>query len=102
MVLTEDENFTICFEALRDPTLSKDNVARIVCDRAFKAIIVAMSKQSGGMIDTQEIYDDVVGCFNYYNDFVIEKNISAPLINDDYFIWLAEAMNMALEVMSNE
>ena len=35
--------------------------------------------------DTQEIYDIIIECFDFYNDFIKEKNINLKPIEDGFY-----------------
>lgn len=100
MVLTEDDMFNISFDVVRDQN-SKEHPAHSVCNKAFQAILKTVNRDEEIIIDTVEIYEDIIDCFDYYNDFVTEKKIPVPLIDESYYLILADAINMGVEMIKN-
>lgn len=96
MVLTEDDIFNIVFYTIQQKPGEKTatTLMRNVCQG-----IVDKNK---GMIDTQEILDDVINCFNYYNDFVEEKKMNLPIIGETYYSMAEITLNAAIGEILND
>lgn len=99
MLLSDDDRLEITLGTILEHNEDLNDVPMIIIDRVCKQIIKSVNKQ----IDTQEIYDEIIECFNYYNDFVIEKNIVELPIVDEGFYELCEVfLNDAIkEVFKN-
>lgn len=99
MLLSDDERLEITLGTILEHNEGLNDVPMIIIDRACKQIIKSVNKQ----IDTQEIYDEIIECFDYYNDFVTEKDIADLPIVDEGFYKLCEVfLNDAIkEVFKN-
>ena len=97
-MLNDNDYFKMVLEVLKDNSTSSE-VSKNLCFKVFTRI----SEKIGGerIIDTQEICDDVLACFNYYNDFVGSKNIDVALIEEKDYDIVVEGINFAVEVMKN-
>lgn len=96
MVLNQNDMRHIVFSTINDKpgektatTLMRYSCAKIV-------------EKANGPIDTQEICDDVLECMDYYNDFVKEKNIKAPIIGDHYYNMVVIVLNALIGEILNE
>lgn len=82
MLLSDEERFSIVLNTIREHQNGINDIPMIIVDKVCKQVIQSVNKQ----IDTQEIYDEVVECFNFYNDLVKEKNLSdLPIIEDEFY-----------------
>ena len=81
MLLSDEEHFTIILSAIRDYTPGETDIAILIVEK--------VSNQLSGLVhqqfSTQDIYDEVVECFDFYNDFIKEKKIDLKLIDDDIY-----------------
>ena len=96
MVLTEDDMFNIVFYTIqKNPgELTAMTLMRNVCQ-------VITDKAKGG-IDTQEICDDVLNCFDYYNDFIKEKKMNLPVIGETYYNMVVVVLNALIGEILND
>ena len=64
MVLNENDMYNIIFKTIQQKPgeLTAMTLMRNACQ--------AITDKVEGNIDTQEICDDVLNCFDYYNDFI--------------------------------
>lgn len=93
MLLTDEERFTIILSAIRDYHPGENDIPILIVEKVSKQIINSVDKQ----FSTQDIYDEVEECFNFYNDFVKEKNMGLKLIDDGFFELVKEYLNMIVK-----
>lgn len=83
MVLNENDFYNIIFQTIQQKP--GDEIAMILMKNTCDEI----SKKNKGFSDEDEIYEevynDVLSCFNYYNAFVEEKKMPLPIISDWYY-----------------
>lgn len=96
MVLTENDMFNIVFTTIQQKP--GEETALILMRNTCQAIT---DKVQGG-IDTQEICDDVLNCFDYYNDFVNEKNMNLPIIGETYYNMVVIVLNALIGEIIND
>ena len=99
MLLSDEERFSIVLNTIREHQNGINDIPMIIVDKVCKQVIQSVNKQ----IDTQEIYDEVVECFNFYNDLVKEKKISdLPIIENEFYDLVEVFLNDAIkEVFKN-
>lgn len=93
MLLTDEEHFTIILSAIRDYHPGENDIPILIVEKVSKQIINSVDKQ----FSTQDIYDEVEECFNFYNDFVKEKKMGLKLIDDGFFELVKEYLNMIVK-----
>lgn len=93
MLLSDEEHFTIILSAIRDYHPGENDIAILIVEKVSKQIINSVSKQ----ISTQDIYDEVEECFNFYNEFIEEKNVDLKTIDDGFFELVKEYLNIIVE-----
>jgi len=96
MVLDENDMYNIIFHTIQQKPGEK--TAMVLMRNVFNMIV----KKNQGIIDTQEICDDVLNCFDYYNDFVNEKNLIVPIIGETYYNMVVVVINALVGEMLNE
>lgn len=93
MLLTDEEHFTIILSAIRDYQPGENDIAILIVEKVSKQIINSVDKE----FSTQDIYDEVEECFNFYNDFVKEKKIDLKTIDDGFFELVKEYLNIIVK-----
>lgn len=93
MLLTDEEHFTIILSAIRDYQPGENDIAILIVEKVSKQIINSVDKE----FSTQDIYDEVEECFNFYNDFVQEKNMNLKTIDDGFFELVKEYLNIIVK-----
>ena len=96
MVLKENDIYNIVFDTIQQKP--GEHTATTLMRNACQAIT---DKVEGG-IDTQEICDDVLHCFDYYNDFVKEKKMNLPIIGETYYNMVVVVLNALIGEILNE
>lgn len=93
MLLTDEDHFGIIMMAIRDYIPGETDVAILIVEKVSNQIIESVDRQ----FTTQDIYDEVVECFNFYNDFVTEKNIDLKKIDENMYEFVRIQLNNVVE-----
>lgn len=93
MLLLDEEHLTIILSAIRDYTLGENDIAILIVQKVSNQLSTLVNEQ----FSTQDIYDEVVECFDFYNDFVNEKNIDLKTIDDGMYELVLQYLNMIVE-----
>ena len=96
MVLNENDIFNIVFNTIRQNP--GEHIATTLMRNACQGIL----DKNEGTIDTQEICDDVLNCFDYYNDFIKEKNLNLPIIGETYYNMVVVVLNAIIGEIIND
>lgn len=81
MILTDEEEFAIILASIRDYRQGENDIAILIVEKVCTQIFHSVDEQ----ISTQDVYDEILECFEYYNTFVKEKNIDLQLIDDGIY-----------------
>ena len=81
MLLSDEEHFAIILSAIRDYTPGENDIAILIVEKVSSQLSDLIDKQ----FTTQDIYDEVVECFDFYNDFIKEKQIKLKTINEELY-----------------
>ena len=71
MLLSDEEHFAIILSAIRDYTPGENDIAILIVEKVSTQLSSLVDKQ----FSTQDIYNEVAECFDFYNDFVREKKL---------------------------
>lgn len=93
MLLSEEEHFTIVLSAIRDYIPGENDIAILIVEKVSNQIINSVSDE----FSTQDIYNEVAECFDFYNDFVKEKNIDLKIIEDGFYELVSQYLNIIVE-----
>lgn len=93
MILSDEEHFTIVLSAVRDYQEGKNDIPILIVEKVTNQIKESLDKQ----IDTQDIYDEIVEVFDYYNDFIDKKGVDLKKIQDDFYEVTKEYLNQIVE-----
>ena len=96
-LLTDVEMANIVFLAIQQ---HKNNENRIVTDIVGLTVRQILKKDIQ-ITDVQDVCDTVLECFDLYNSFIKERNISLPLINDEAYNMIVDVLNNILGEMIN-
>jgi hypothetical protein len=94
MLLSDEQRFLIVLSSIRDYKAGENDLGILIVEKVTNEILNCVDNQ----ITTQEIFDDIIETFNYYNDFVKEKNIDLKPIPEEMGILVEYYMN---EVVNN-
>ena len=87
MLLSDEEHFAIILSAIRDYKTGENDISIL---KVVAQIIDCVNSQ----FTTQDIFDEIIEVFNFYNDFITQKKIEMQLIPDE--------MGELVEVYINE
>ena len=93
MILSNEEHFTIVLSAVRDYQEGKNDIPILIVEKVTNQIKESLNRQ----IDTQDIYDEIVEVFDYYNDFIDKKGVDLKKIQDDFYEVTKEYLNQIVE-----
>lgn len=93
MLLTPNEHLTIILSSIRDYQPGENDIPILIVQKISKQLIESVDNQ----ITTQDIYDEVEECFNFYNDFIEDKNVDLQKIDDGFYELVKTYLNMIVE-----
>ena len=93
MLLSDEEHFAIILSAIRDYTPGENDIAILIVEKVSTQLRSLVNKQ----FSTQDIYNEVAECFDFYNDFVKEKKLDLKQIDDGLYELVIEYLNMIVE-----
>ena len=93
MLLSDEEHFAIILSAIRDYTPGENDIAILIVEKVSTQLRSLVDKQ----FSTQDMYDEVAECFDFYNDFVREKKLDLKQIDDGLYELVIEYLNMIVE-----
>lgn len=93
MLLTPNEHLTIILSSIRDYHPGENDIPILIVQKISKQLIESVDNQ----ITTQDIYDEVEECFNFYNDFIESKNVDLEKIDDGFYELVKTYLNMIVE-----
>lgn len=79
MLLTDEEHFVIILSAIRDYESGVNDIGILIVEKVINQIMNCVDVQ----FDTQQLFDEIVVVFDYYNDFIQEKKIDMKKIPDE-------------------
>lgn len=80
MVLSEDEKFTFVYKSLNKANKTSNDISLSLIDKLFNKIV-----EDDIQVTIIDVFVAVKDLFDYYNAFVEEKKISAPLIGEETY-----------------
>lgn len=89
MLLDDEKHFIIVLSAIRDYESGTNDIGILIVEKVINEIINCVDIQ----FDTQDVFDEIVEVFNYYNDFVEEKGIDMRKIPDGMIDLLEHYVN---------
>ncbi len=90
MLLSDEEHFTIILSAIRDYESGVTDIGILIVEKVIAQIIACVDTQ----FTTQDVFDEIIEVFDFYNEFITTKKIDMKLI--------PEAMKDLVEVYMNE
>ena len=93
MLLSDEEHFVIVLSAIRDYEVGTNDIGILIVEKVINQIINTVTVD----FDTQQVFDEIVEVFDYYNDFIKEKNIDMKIIPDEMIDLLEFYINEVVE-----
>lgn len=78
VLLSDEEHFTIILSAIRDYDSGTD-IGILIVEKVIAQIIDCVTIE----FSTQDVLDEIIEVFDFYNDFIKEKKIDMKLIPDE-------------------
>lgn len=96
-LLSDEERFGIVLASIRDYNEGENDIPILIVEKLTKQLIDSINHQ----IDTQDILDETIECYNFYNDFIEQKNINLKTIPEEWYELSEIYMNQAVEEVNN-
>ena len=93
MLLSDEEHFAIILDAIRDYIPGENDIAILIVEKVSTQLRNLVDKQ----FSTQDIYNEVAECFDFYNDFIKEKKIDLREIEEGMYELVIQYLNMIVE-----
>ena len=79
MLLSDEEHFTIILSAIRDYEQGVTDIGILLVEKVIAQIIACVDTH----FSTQDVFDEIIEVFDFYNDFITTKNIEMKTIPDE-------------------
>lgn len=96
-LLSDEEKFSIVLASIRDYNEGENDIPILIVEKISKQLIDSINNQ----IDTQDILDEVIECYNFYNDFIEQKNVNLKIIPPEWYELSEIYMNQVVEEVKN-
>lgn len=96
-LLSDEEKFSIVLASIRDYNEGENDIPILIVEQLTKQLIDSINHQ----IDTQDILDETIECYNFYNDFIEQKNINLKTIPEEWYELSEIYMNQAVKEVNN-
>ncbi len=96
-LLSDEEKFGIVLASIRDYKEGENDIAILIVEKLTKQLINSINNQ----IDTQDILNEVIECYNFYNDFIEQKNINLKTISEEWYKLSEIYMNQVVKEVNN-
>ena len=93
MLLSDEEHFAIILSAIRDYQEGVNDIPILIVEKVSAQIINCVKDS----FSTQDIYDEIEECFNFFNDFIKEKDINLKPIDSGFFDLVVAYLNTVIE-----
>lgn len=93
MLLSDEEHFAIILSAIRDYIPGENDIAILIVEKVSTQLRSLVDKQ----FSTQDIYNEVAECFDFYNDFIKEKKLDLKQIEDGLYELVMQYLNIIVE-----
>ena len=82
-LLTDIEKSNIIFKAIRNYKPGENDFFVLITIEVFN--VITHKKMQLGTIDTKDLYEEISDCFDFFNSFVVEKNMDLPKIPKEHY-----------------
>lgn len=79
LLLSDEEHFTIILSAIRDYEQGVTDIGILLVEKVIAQIIACVDTH----FSTQDVFDEIIEVFDFYNDFITTKNIEMKTIPDE-------------------
>lgn len=78
MILNDQQKMVLILNTIKGYKKDEDDIGILLVQNVAKKL----SDIIDSPITTEDIYYEIEECFNFYNDFVKDKKVDLPLVND--------------------
>ena len=101
MLLNDEERFAIILASIRDYKEGENDIPILIVQQLTNQINKKLINSIDNQIDTQEILDETLETYDFYNEFIEEKNINLKTIESQWYDLVELYLNEIVEGIKN-
>ena len=101
MLLNDEERFAIILESIRDYKEGENDIPILIVQQLTNQLNKKLINSIDNQIDTQEILDETLETYDFYNEFIEEKNINLKTIESQWYDLVELYLNEIVEGIKN-
>lgn len=101
MLLNDEERFAIVLASIRDYKEGKNDIPILIVQQLTNQLNKKLINSIDNQIDTQEILDETLETYDFYNEFIEEKNINLKTIESQWYDLVELYLNEIVEGIKN-
>ena len=101
MLLNDEERFAIVLASIRDYKEGENDIQILIVQQLTNQLNKKLINSIDNQIDTQEILDETLEIYDFYNEFIEEKNINLKTIESQWYDLVELYLNEIVEGIKN-
>lgn len=101
MLLNNEERFAIVLASIRDYKEGENDIPILIVQQLTNQLNKKLINSIDNQIDTQEILDETLEIYDFYNEFIEEKNINLKTIESQWYDLVELYLNEIVEGIKN-
>lgn len=101
MLLNDEERFAIVLASIRDYKEGENDIPILIVQQLTNQLNKKLINLIDNQIDTQEILDETLEIYDFYNEFIEEKNINLKTIESQWYDLVELYLNEIVEGIKN-
>ena len=101
MLLNDEERFAIVLASIRDYNEGENDIPILIVQQLTNQLNKKLINSIDNQIDTQEILDETLEIYDFYNEFIEEKNINLKTIESQWYDLVELYLNEIVEGIKN-
>ena len=101
MLLNDEERFAIVLASIRDYKEGENDIPILIVQQLTNQLNKKLINSMDNQIDTQEILDETLETYDFYNEFIEEKNINLKTIESQWYDLVELYLNEIVEGIKN-
>ena len=101
MLLNDEERFAIVLASIRDYKEGENDIPILIVQQLTNQLNKKLINSIDNQIDTQEILDETLETYDFYNEFIEEKNINLKTIASQWYDLVELYLNEIVEGIKN-
>lgn len=101
MLLNNEERFAIVLASIRDYKEGENDIPILIVQQLTNQLNKKLINSIDNQIDTQEILDETLETYDFYNEFIEEKNINLKTIESQWYDLVELYLNEIVEGIKN-